>query len=333
MVNARLATLVLALSFGGVNAFAQQAPATSKSTLKIEDVDPGKNKVDGDLDQEITNAKLRAESGSKSKFSLSFTGSYLGSSLEVPFDKDRPNTSNEATPPRVFMGGSFGGRYRIDKNQSLSLGIGYSVVRPFQEARYWDVSNPYVSYSYAGKIGKVQNISDATLSVTTNRDETEIGSFMAGSLSNTMMYDFGGSRASIGLAAVGEYTYFSKDKDSLARYAGDEADKTFKAGRDQRDYTLAAYPLMEYAISDYVQLRTVFRPWVFNHNVNQEGLTFSRARWTQSIGVGVAVRRDVYLYPNFQYDWEQWRGDDYNWFAKNTRANSTVGLSATLNIF
>lgn len=326
--NLVYALLVAAVGCSYANA-EEQKDTSGETKVKIEDAKE-KNKVDGDVDTEITNAKLRAESGSKSKYSLSFTAGYSGGSLEEPMSKNRANPTNEPLPQRTSLGGSFGGRYRIDKNQSLSVGIGYSVQRPFHEAKYGDVSDPYLSYSNAGKIGEVQNIAEANIWAATNSDELDVGTVGGIGLGNTMMYDFGGSKLSLGLALDASYTYFSKDKDDVVILKGEPPRRT---GRYQQDYQFGAYPLVEYAVSDKLQLRTVFRPWIFGHNVFQEGFTFTRRPWTQSIGVGYAVARDIYLYPNFQYDWEQWRANDFNWFDKDVRENTTVGLNATLNIF
>jgi hypothetical protein len=219
----------------------------------------------------------------------------------------------------------------MDKNQSLSLGIGYSVTRPFQEARYWDVSDPYLDYNYSGKIGKVQNIFDGTVTGITQNNERAIGEVAIGTVADTMMYDFGGSRASVGLALEGDYYFYDKDKDALVHYPGKT--NVFAAGENQQDYSLAAYPLAEYALTDKIQFRTVFRPWTFAHPVTNAGFTFDKNPWTQSFGVGVAVTRDIYLYPNFQWFWETWRENDFNFFQKDLRASSSVGLQATINIF
>jgi hypothetical protein len=314
-----------------VSAFeADEKKKEGESSLKIEDVSGQKNKVAGDIDEEITNAKLRAESGSKSKWSGSFTANYQGASLEKPLDKDRANPTNLKVPERVKLSGDLGIRYRMDKNQSLSLGTGYSLQRPLQEAKYGDISDPYLSYNYAAKIGKVQSISQVIGAAATNADELEIGQVAAGSLMQTMMYDFNGSKLSVGLALEADYNYFNKGKDVAATLKGHP---TATAGDYQTDYVLAAYPLMEYAISDRVQLRTVFRPWIYQHSVTEAGFTFAKSPWTQSFGIGFAATRDIYLYPNFQWAWEDWRGDDFNWFRKQTRANSTVGLAATINMF
>ncbi len=325
-----LSAVALSMSF---TAFAQdQTPATntdSQTKMKIEEAADRKNKVDGDIDQEITNAKLRAESGSKSRYSLSFTANYAGGSLREPFSKNRPNLTNDPVIPKVTMGGEFGGRYRIDKNQSLSLGIGYALERPFHEAQRGQISNPSLSYNYVAKLGPVQNVSSASVGVTTNSDQVTIGDVGGLGLSNTVIYDFGGSKTSVGLAAEVGYTHFNK-KNEIVEPKGQPRTRAI---RFQEDYSVAAYPFAEYAFSDKVNLRTVFRPWIFTHRRVKDGQEFNHRPWTQSFGVGFAVTRDVFVYPNFQWDWERWRRDDFNWFKGQTARSATVALSVTANVF
>lgn len=320
----------IALAFAG-QAFAQEQkkPAEGQTAIKIEDAADKKNKVDGDVDQEITNAKLRAESGSKSKFSLSLTANYAGGSLAEPLSKDRPNPVNDPIAPKTEMSGRFSGRYRLDKNQSLTLGTGYSLERPFHEAERGQVSNPSVGYNNARKLGPVQNVSSVDLTATTNSDYREVGDVGTFGVSNTTLYNFGGSKASIGMAVSAGYTYYDKENEMVQPKG---AKRPAPAIAYQRDYSGAAYPFFEYVFTDKINFRTVFRPWIFEHRRAAQGFEFVKRPWTQSIGVGFAVTRDIYLYPNFQYDWEKWRRDDFNWGREKTRESSTVGLSATINI-
>ncbi len=69
--------LALALCLVLRPAFALDAGETK---VQIKEVTKA-NKVEGDLDQEISNLKLRAESGSKSKWSMSATANYRGGSV------------------------------------------------------------------------------------------------------------------------------------------------------------------------------------------------------------------------------------------------------------
>lgn len=329
MIKVLLSALALSMS---VSAFAQEqttpAATEGETKMKIEEAADKKNKVDGDIDQEITNAKLRAESGSKSRYSLSFTGSYNGGSLREPFSKDRPNVTRDPITPKVNMAGDFGGRYRINKNESLSLALGYSLERPFHEAQRGQISNPSINYNHASKIGVIQNVATAGLSVTTNSDQVEIGDIGSVGLSDTLIYDFGGSRTSVGLAMEIGYTQYTKKNEIVQP----KNQPRTNAINFQEDYSAAAYPFAEYAFNDWINLRTVFRPWIFTHARSAEGQTFQRRPWTQSFGVGFAATRDIFLYPNFQWNVERWRRDDYN-FKGLTADTATVGLSVTANLF
>lgn len=315
MIKVLLSALALSMSF---SAFAQEQTSSEGQTkLKIEDAADKKNKVEGDIDQEITNRKLRAESGSKSKWSVSLTGNYQGSSLERPFDKDRPNLTNDAYAPRVRLGGDVGVRYRMTKNNSLSAGTGWSIERPFHEAKRGDVSTPYLTFNSANKISGIQNVTNVGVTVATDSDDLDLGMMGTFAVAHTMIYDFGGSRSSIGLAMDATLQAFG-EKITPAR---------------QRDYLLGAYPFYEYSFSDKVNFRTVFRPWNVYHSRSMQPGEFRHIPWTQSVGLGVAVTRDVYLYPNFQFNVETWRADDYNITRKATRSSGTVGLNATINVF
>lgn len=326
-----IATLALVIS-GSVFAQDQQQPATTdgQTTMKIEEAADKKNKVDGDVDQEITNAKLRAESGSKSRYSLSFTANYNGGSLAEPMSKDRANPTNDPIAPKTNLSGDFGGRYRIDKNQSISATLGYALERPFHEAERGQISNPSLSYNNSRKIGLIQNVASASVTVSTNSDEVEVGTLGYVAISDTMVYDFGGSRMSIGVVPEIIASSYNK-KNELVQPKGQEEAPALAF---QEDYSAAIYPFAEYAFNDTFNIRTVFRPWIFSHaRAETDFWTFSRRPWTQSLGIGIAMTRDVFLYPNFQWDWERWRRDDFNFARERTRETSTVGMSAVVNVF
>lgn len=316
------------LTLGFTSAFAAEENNAGQSTLKVEEVKE-KNKVDGNLDEEITNAKMRAETGSKSRWSGSFTATYNGGSLQKPLSKERPNPTRDPIVPKTSMNGDVGIRYRIDKNQSIKVGTGFSLEEPFHTAKRGQVNNPNISYNRAGKIGGVQNSFDTSATFSTNSDEVTIGQNVMLNAGNTFIYDFGGSPMSIGFVA--DFTYINYSKRRQLVQPKDQP--MLPAEEFQVDYEIGGYPFAEYAISDKVQLRTVFRPWTFSHARTNEGWTFNRRPWTQSFGVGFAVTRDIYLYPNFQWDVENWRRNNYSFFSKEVASTSTVGLSATLNVF
>lgn len=151
----------------GLSANAQE----STTKAKKEEIMKGQRQnapVQEDIDQEITNAKMRADSGSKSKHSLSFTGSYSGATTDNVFGYERPRlTAGAATPARTSLAGDLNYRYRLTSKDSLTAGVGLNWVAPGHTLKeedkangitQYEASNPSVGYSRAYKIGGVQNI-------------------------------------------------------------------------------------------------------------------------------------------------------------------------------
>lgn len=316
----------------GLNAGAEDsAGGDATSLLKIEDVRGDQNKVSGDIDEEITNKKLRAESGSKSKWSISVTPNYQGASIEKPLHKDRPNLMRDPVPQKVRLEGELAVRFRLTKNDSIKLGSVFGLQRPLQDAKRGDIADPYVKYSRVSKVGSYfQSVFEAGPSLGTSGDRIATGEFLRPELSEIMLTDFGGTRLTGGLAGDLTYSFFSKDGEMIQPKGTSAA---APANQFQQDYQVALFPFFEYALSDRVQLRTVFRPYVFAHDRNAAWSTLQKRPWTQSVGVVVGLTRDVSLYPNFQFDWEQWRRDDFNFLRKGVRSSSTVALSAAINLF
>ena len=96
----------------GFLAHAQENTTAGETTVNIE----GTNSVEGNIDDEITNNKMRAESGSKSKVSASVGVTYSGGSLEDPGAADRLNLLGGDNLEQVDLNLSLNGRYRVNKN-------------------------------------------------------------------------------------------------------------------------------------------------------------------------------------------------------------------------
>ncbi len=327
-----LTSLVMALTVA--QASAQTTSTTTEKTtgsetsMKIEDAKE-KNKVDGNIDEEITNARMRAETGSKSKLSVSLTANYLGGSIKEPFAENRANPTNEPTPEKVRMSGDLGLRYRQTKNLSFTAGGGYSVVRPFHGMDKSELSTPSVGANYASKIGPTQNSSDVSLSYATEEDALEIGSTVGVGVGHTVLGNVGQTALTLGLSLAADYTEFDKKTDTATLTDG----RSGPAMAFQQNYQLAAYPFLEYAFSDRFQFRTVTRPWIFSHRRAASGWEFNKRPWTQSMGLGIVVTRDIYIYPNFQFVVEDLRRADYNIFRDVVADGTTFGISATVNVF
>jgi hypothetical protein len=82
------------------------------------------------------------------------------------------------------------------------------------------------------------------------------------------------------------------------------------------------YPQAEYVINDTFNLRTVYGWQVFENVRGQPSDTFVKRKVYQSVGLGISVTRDLFLYPNIQFIPSNIRDDVTN-----------IAVSMNLNIF
>ncbi|HWU44940.1 MAG TPA: hypothetical protein VN132_15915, partial [Bdellovibrio sp.] len=111
----------------------EQSQAANSSSVKMTDVQKKDETVKEDIDNEITNAKLRAEMGSKSRWSIKTAINYNGGTVEKPFAGDRPNiAASTNTDVQTSLSGTVAVAYRLSARDSLSFGTGVAIATPFQ---------------------------------------------------------------------------------------------------------------------------------------------------------------------------------------------------------
>lgn len=323
MIKTMLSALVLALSFSGA-AFAEEVSSEGQTTMKVEEATQKKNKVDGDIDQEITNAKLRAESGSKSKWSLSLQGGYTGGSLSRPFGLERPLLSGEPgiqTYTSADLG--FDARYRLTKNDSFTLGSSISSVTPFQGnvsgGDPVSINDPSVGYSRVGKILGLQTVAGISYAYGTSISSKDADVTSQWGLSYNAMKSFQNG-LSVGMSVGTGYNFFS----SKAGESKNEDLQSSRYGGDRRtEWSLGLYPQAEYEFNDRYSIRTVFGYFNWKHLYgDQNRFRLLQTYVYQSVGVGISINRDIYLYPAVQFVPDNIRSDFTNF-----------ALSATINVF
>jgi len=315
--------ILAALLISGSAYAAEETNTAGESTMKVEDASGKKNTVDGNIDEEITNARMRAESGSKSKWSLSSSLGYTGGSVSRPFGKDRPNIVGEVGQ-QTRTSGDIGldARYRWSKTQSLTVGTLFGLMTPFhgdmdKNENQMNVFDPSMNYNLVGKVGEFQTNGYIGVSAGTSQESKGIDRQGRATISGTALRAFQNG-LTMGLSA--DLTYSKYDTDPGAN--ADVASASY--GGDQRtEWNLGLYPFMEYTINDMLSARTVFGYFNWQHlygDTNRYRLLQTYVY--QSIGVGISVARDIYLYPNVQFVPDNIRSDFTN-----------VAMSATLNIF
>lgn len=279
------------------------------------------------IDQEITNAKMRAELGANKKYSFGASLGYNGGTIERPFAELRPPIRaglTAATSPAT-LAGTLSGKYKINTNNSLSLSTGVSIVTPFHgsyegnkmanpvktsaktEVDRFAVADPSLSYTHARKIGDLQSISSAGLSYYTNSVSVDdLGAIGDIDFTQTIAGDFSGWTA-------GAYVGINKTFYKSGLTADQKANESL--------VSMYMSPFAEYAFNDTYSFRTVMNyfSWDIAANGGQGSATASNPQ--QSMGLGMAITRDIYVYPNVQF------------MPFNVRSDLTnVGLSTTFNL-
>ncbi len=303
-----------------------QSSDKNETSAKSTDVVPAGAAKTNDIDAEITNAKLRASSvGSKNALSLKLDLNLNGGNLVVPFGEVRPNYAGIAgQDSSTSLSGTIAGAYRLNDRSSLRAGTGVSISTPFQAnsgdlgnsngKRTTSVSNPYLDFSYAARLGNAQNIFDTSYTQYTQPVYTDkykmVGSY---DVNHTIAWEFSSTKWSPGINIDANYTFFS-DSTKLSDTMSNPED-----GRS--DWTIAVFPYAEYAFNDKYSFRTVFRFLTFDHYRADNSSQVYRELYTQSLGLGIAVTRDIYLYPNLQFAPE---------YMSMERTN--IGLSTSINL-
>ena len=316
-------TAILLAVFCSNIAFAQtekSEPAAKESTskVKVDEVTPmgtdiGDTKpTQPDTDEVITNRKLRAETGAKKKYSFSASVSYSGGPVDDPFGDTRPNiTSAAGTQIAPRLGGTVGFNYRFNNLNSIFASLGVGVDRPFHDGQgesFGDrtsASNPTVGYQTLYKLFGIQAVTQASATAFTTNYYRSIDQMAGVGATQTLVYDFGGSKFSLGTTFQVAANFFD------GRNSFDQ----------QADFNIGAFPFFEYVISNSLNFRTLVGFMADHYRTEDSYMTWNPNTIYQSMGIGISVTRDLFLYPNIQFIPEDIRV---------TRTNAAI--SANINL-
>lgn len=325
--------ILLALSMTGAMSLAQTttAPADAATpnttTGSVTDLQKPDETMK-DQSEEITNARMRAEAGSRSKYSVKANLSYSGGSVETPLERVRPNyRSGVAQDVATTLGGSLAVAYRASDKLTTRFGTGLAMRTPFHnkdtevannqyegtDRKVIDISTPYLEASSAFRAGNLMLMPSATLSYfskQTDRDIFKKDFDISADL--TGVYEIAGSGWQPGITVAAYNTFYQDGKQAFDVIGDDDA-------RD--DYGIGLYPFIEYQFNDRYSFRTLIGV-SYTHVRSENADTFIKDKVYQSAGIGIALTKEIYFYPNVQF------------LPDNTRAELTnVGLSTTLSVF
>lgn len=331
-INALLATLAI---FGSQAALANETnQSANTSTVKASESQKSTEKVK-DIDDEITDARMRATLGSKSKFSFKSSLAYNGSSIETPLAEIRPNyRASKDLSSLTSLSGDIGMNYRLGQRDNISFGTGITMLTPLHgaldkptivdgrnpqkptERDRWEVSTPYLSWSRGYKAFGTQMSTSVTYAHYTDSytidEEKYMGSISA---SHVFLWSFGASKWTGGTSITLANYLYNGDYTNAQLVAANQAGAY---ARRSLDYGL--FPFAQYTFNDMFSFRTVFGYFQFTqYEGESEGVQLEPY---QSVGLGISVTRDIYLYPNVQFTPKDIRSDRTN-----------VALSANINLF
>ncbi len=278
-------------------------------------------------DQMLTNKKLRTESGSKSKYSIAVEFEYNGGSIIKPLDKNRPNIKQAAELSSYTGAEAYvSGKWNINGADSLWLGLGLRAVTPFNSkvpqgaGQRLNASNPSLLYQKISRFVGFQSITNLSATFDTEKDIRATGTLGNAQLIENIAYDFDGSRYSVGSEVILTYRFFDR---SVSNYCVINEFETGECGDYQSDYSFGFNPFFEYEINDNFSFRSEWGLFVYDHS-RPEGRSFTMARNAvyQSVGLGISLMRDLYLYPNVQFIPSDIRADKTN-----------VALTTFFNLF
>ncbi|CAE78613.1 hypothetical protein predicted by Glimmer/Critica [Bdellovibrio bacteriovorus HD100] len=274
---------------------------TQKTTTSVGDVLKNKKFED---DKDITDSKLKAESGSLSRYSLKFSLSYFGPPIGDLDSKLQPNPDGSIGVNQVSLSGSISGRYRLDSKAAISAGTGINVLTPFQGAERTDVKTPFISYDRNARLGDVQVRNSYGASLTTVPNFREVGQYSSLSYDNSLVYNIGSSGVAVGLDTGL----------SVFLYERGYEPKDGKASR----YHLGFYPQVKYNFSDKLNVYTSVAMNFWNPRYRDGEMDLLNKTLSGRVGMGYAFSRDIYFAPYLNY------------YPKDARTESTTLSFSTI---
>jgi hypothetical protein len=271
------ATVAFAQSSTSVSSSANAANSSSTS------VSTGINKKFQE-NTEITDAKLKAENGSLSRFSLAATLSYYGPTVGDLGAADQPNPDGTAGQYETSLGGSLGARWRLNPRMSFSAGTGIKAIHPFHGMERFDTNNPYLNFNLSDRIGEVQMRNSVGASIVTVPVYTKLGETAAFNYDNSLVYNLGLSGFAIGFDTSISYFVYNRGYEP-------------KDSKSAALYNVAVYPNLKYNISDKLSVNTSVNFSAYNPRIRANQSVLLNRTISERLGLGYAYTRDIYISP------------------------------------
>lgn len=239
----------------------------------------------------LTDAKLRADAGSLSRLSAKASLSYFGPTFGDLEAAEQPNPDGSIGNYSQAIKGSLSARYRMSADSTISAGTGISFIKPFHGWDRTDVSNPFVSYDFSTRWGRLQMRNSPGLTIATIPNYTAVGEVGGLTWDNSLVYGIGGGFA---ISFDSSFAYWIYNR-------GYRPGST-KAGGDgtAEQYTISWYPGMKYNVSDRFNINTSAGFSLKNPRSSEDATTLMNKTVSLRLGMGYAFTRDIYFAPYVQ---------------------------------
>jgi hypothetical protein len=240
----------------------------------------------------LTDTKLKADAGSLSKLSIRGSVSYFGPTLGDLSSPEQPNPDGSVGNYSQAMKGSLSLRYRLSPDSSVSAGTGISLIKPFHGWTRTDSSNPFVSYDFSSRFGRLQMRNSPGITISTVPNYTNIGQVGGVSWDNSLVYGIGNSQLALSLDTSLNYWIFTRAYRSGPTKAGGDGLAS--------QYAISLYPGFKYNLSDKFNFNTSAGFSIYNPRGSEDPWTLWNRTVTLRLGFGYAITRDVYFAPYLQ---------------------------------
>ncbi len=235
----------------------------------------------------LTDARLKAESGSLSKLSTKFSLSYFGPTFGDFAAPDQPNPDGSVGSFSQAIRGSVAARYRLSPDRAMSAGTGISINHPFHGWDRTDVNNPFISYDFNSRMGKLQMRNSPGAIVATVPEYIEIGEVGGVNWNNSLVYRIGESKFAVSFDSGIDYWIYSRAyRPGPKRLGGD--------GRAQQ-WTLAWYPGAKYYFSDALNVYSSAAFQLYNPRESENLSVLWNRSVSVRLGTGYAHSRTFYF--------------------------------------
>ncbi len=239
----------------------------------------------------LTDAKLRAESGSLSRLSAKAAISYFGPTFGDLSAPEQPNPDGSVGSYSQAMKGSVSVRYRLTSDSTISAGTGVSFIKPFHGWDRTDVNNPFLSYDFSDRFGRLQMRNSPGVKITTVPNYTSIGQIAEVSWDNSLVYGLAGGLALSFDSSLSYWVYGREYRPGALRRGGDGT---------ASQYGISWYPGLKYNVSDAFNLNTSAGFSLQNPRMANDNAVLWNKTVSLRLGFGYAFSRDIYFAPYVQ---------------------------------